>query len=212
MQGASNGGNFVMRQILLTAVTICWIQLSLSAAAADARQRVPTGVPDNIRTGVSDNVPAGVPDNIDARFREGERFYKEGSYKRAHEEYQRLADGARTPEERRWVQLRLAETSARSEGSTRQPDDSVYRAAETELRKFIEADQPVDRVWAEANETLGDLSWSARQQRNWGGGWPHYEQALEYWAGSTNLTAAAERYWQIIAKAARPQRVEPFYY
>jgi alpha-2-macroglobulin len=186
-----------MRLILLACAATLGLRLSLSAAdTEDARQRV----------------PAGVPDRIEARFAEAERFYKEGSYKRAHEEYQRVGDAGRTPEERRWVQLRLAETVARSEASTRQPDDSVFRTAETELRKFTEANEPVDRVWAEAHEALGDLAWSARQQRNWGGGWPHYEQALEYWAGSTNVTIAAERYWQIIAKAARPQGVEPFYY
>jgi alpha-2-macroglobulin len=171
-----------MRQFLSAAILFGWIHLFLSAA------------------------------DMEARFGEAERLYKEGSYKRAHEEYQRLAETGRTAEEKRWIQFRLAETLARSEGSTRQPDDSVFRAAEAELRKFVEANQPVDRVWAEAHEALADLAWSGRAQRNWGGGWPHYEKALEYWAGSTNVAAAADRYWQIINKAARPQRVEPFYY
>src|SRR5688500_9511151 len=150
--------------------------------------------------------------DIAARFAEPERLYKEGSYKRAHDEYQKLADTAQTPEERRWVQFRLAETLARSEGSTRQPDDSAYRKAEADLRQFIDANEPVERVWAEAHEALGDLGWFGRQQRNWGGGWPHYERALDYWAGSTNVVVAAERYWQIITKAPRPRQVEPSYY
>lgn len=150
--------------------------------------------------------------DIAAQFPEAERFYREGSYQRAFEEYQKAASDAASTEEKRWVQFRLAETRARSEAATRNADDSVARGAEADLRKFTEDQQPVDRVWAEAHEALGDVAWHGRQRLNWGGGWPHYQSALEYWAGSTNLTYAAARYWNIVRKAAQPPQVEPYYY
>ena len=149
---------------------------------------------------------------IEDQFPEGERFYREGSYQKAYEEYQKTARDANTPEEQRWVQFRLAETRARAAAATRQADDSAAREAQVGLEKFVEENQPVDRVWAEAHEALGDVTWQLPHRRIWERSWPHYEQALGYWAGSTNLTYAAERYWSLVRKAAEPKQVEPFYH
>src|SRR5687768_344530 len=150
--------------------------------------------------------------SLNPRFTEAERLYREGSYQQAHGEYEKLADDLGNPEDRRWVQFRLAETLARAEATTSNADDSTARTAEIALREFIADQQAVDRIWAETHEALGDISWFGRNRYAWHESWPHYEKALDFWAGSTNLTYAAERYWSIIRKAAQPPRVQSHYF
>jgi len=143
---------------------------------------------------------------------EAERLYSEGSYELAHKAYAKIDLAQLSAEEKRWVQFRSAETLARSQASSNQTDDSVQRKAEADLKKFIEEDAPKDRVWAEVQETFGDLQRENRGKINLGGAWSYYEKALDYWGGSTNLTFAAEKYWSILRKAVEPPRVEPMWY
>jgi hypothetical protein len=75
---------------------------------------------------------------LNPRFAEAERLYREGSYKQAHEEYQKLVDDLGAAEDRRWVEFRLAETLARSEAASENADDSASRNAQQDLQKFIE--------------------------------------------------------------------------
>jgi len=148
-----------------------------------------------------------------SEFKEAGRLYAEGSHQRAHEAYRRAAALARSEEDKRWAEFRAAATLARSEASTQQADDSALRAAEAELQKYIAPETAADQIWAEAQEALGDLQWRARNRVNWGGGWPHYERALSFWASSTNLSLAAERYWRIVRNASEPaQRNRYSYY
>lgn len=151
---------------------------------------------------------------INPRFAEAERLYREGPYKQAHDEYQKLIGDLGNSEDRRWVEFRLVETLARSEASSNNADDSSVRNSLAALRKYIENQARVDRIWAEAQEALGDIQWfSRRDNYNWHQGWPNYEKALDFWAGSTNLTYAAERYWAIIQKASQlPQARQHHYY
>jgi hypothetical protein len=123
---------------------------------------------------------------------EGERLYKEGSYQLAHESFAKVDPASLNAEEKRWREFRLAETQARSQAASQQPDDSASRAAETELRKFIEDGATIDHVWAESQETFGDLQRGGRGRMDLGGAWSFYDKALDYWGGSTNLTFAAE--------------------
>ncbi|HVK58943.1 MAG TPA: alpha-2-macroglobulin family protein, partial [Candidatus Kapabacteria bacterium] len=168
---------------ILALMAFCWLQLAVSAAS------------------------------LNPRFADAERLYREGSYKQAHDAYQKLVNDLGNSEDRRWVEFRLAETKARSEASSANADDSASRAAEDQLRQFVDANARVDSIWAEAQEALGDIGWFGRRgQYMWHMGWPHYEMALDFWAGSTNLSYAAERYWTIIHKASQPPRVQPFYY
>jgi alpha-2-macroglobulin len=148
---------------------------------------------------------------VRADMAEGERFYKEGSYQLAHEAFVKVDPGSLNAEEKRWREFRLAETQARSQVASRQPDDSAMRQAETDLRKFIEEGATVDRVWAETQETFGDLQ-RGNTLMDLGGAWSFYEKALDYWGGTTNLNFAAEKYWSILRKAAEPARVEPMWY
>jgi len=144
--------------------------------------------------------------------KEAERLYEEGSYAQARAVYASIQTSQLSAEDKRWVHFRLAETLARSEFGSRQKDDSELRRAQTELNEFVQEGSPVDRIWAEAEEALADIELFGRGQRNWGGAWPFYEKALDFWASSTNLTLGAERYWSIVRKAAQPVRPEPRWY
>lgn len=127
---------------------------------------------------------------------DAERHYAEKSYARAHDLYQQ-AQKAGVPEpEQRWVQYRLADTSWRMTPQDA-PDDTPLQTARRNLTNLINAvESPEDRdlVWALANESIGDSHLFASRRRNAGGAWQHYSPALQWWAQSSNLDAARERY------------------
>lgn len=141
-----------------------------------------------------------------------ERLYREGSYALAYKAYRQLNTNDFSAEERRWLQFRLTETQARSEASSRQGDDSLLQQAEADLRRYLDETAPVDRVWAEAQETLGDVQRDRRGNVDLGGSWNYYSRALDYWAGSTNLVVGADKYWSILRKAAEPPRADLNWY
>ena len=89
---------------------------------------------------------AGGAAALDPRFAEAERLYSEGSYKQAHDAYQKLADNLGNSEDRRWLEFRMAETLARAEAMSLNADDSTGRTAETALRKLVEDNARIDRV------------------------------------------------------------------
>ena len=66
-------------------------------------------------------------------------------------------------------------------------------------------------IWAEVQESLGDFFWIRRNQQNWGAAWPHYQQALDWWAGARDVDVARNRYLSIVWRMARPPQVERFY-
>ncbi len=69
-----------------------------------------------------------------------------------------------------------------------------------------------DLVWAEAHESLADFFWTRHNQMNWGAAWPHYQPALDWWAGQRDLDTARERYLKIVFKAAEPPRPNEYYF
>ena len=117
----------------------------------------------------------------DALKREAEKFYGEKSFARAHEVYVQASKLDLPAEERRWVELRLADTSWRADEEADHDQDSAA------LQKIVN-DPNHDRVWAEANESLGDLT----------SGVSYYLAALDWWAGSDDLPLARRRYLDII--------------
>lgn len=146
---------------------------------------------------------------------EAERLHREGSYARAHELYLK-ADGLALPAaEARWVDFRIADTLWRSQAATRTADSTRYEKAQSQLQALVRDIQRVgdrDRVWAEVNESLGDFYWTRQDSRNWGGAWPQYQEALDWWAGSRDLDLARERYLKIVWTVASPPWREPYYY
>lgn len=140
--------------------------------------------------------------------------YQQRSYARAHEIYARVDKSKLAASEIRWVEFRLADTSWRSQAATQTSDNSKFEEAQKQLEELIRtADTDVDRdlVWAEAHESLADMFWIRRNQMNWGIAWPHYRQALDWWAGQREIDRARTRYVAMIFKAASPP-VESEYY
>jgi uncharacterized protein YfaS (alpha-2-macroglobulin family) len=145
---------------------------------------------------------------------DAEQFYASGSYARANELYTRADKTGLSPAEARWVEFRIADTSWRAQAATETADTTKFEVAQKQLEELIrtiDKDDERDLVWAEAHESLGDFFWVRRNQMNWGGAWPHYQQALDWWAGQRELNPARERYLRIVFKAAEPPSQNEYY-
>ncbi|MEO8378881.1 MAG: MG2 domain-containing protein [Acidobacteriota bacterium] len=132
---------------------------------------------------------------------DAEREYAEKSFLRAHEVYEQAAKLELTPEDRRWVEFRLAETTLRADVANPDNDPSARTAARAALEQLI-AKSPDDEMRAEMNEALGDLFFTHPYERNQGAAQQRYAAALEFWAGSSDLPRARRRYLDIVWKLA----------
>jgi uncharacterized protein YfaS (alpha-2-macroglobulin family) len=160
------------------------------------------------------NAVAQQPDYSQLK-RDAEAQYAQGSYARANELYSRVDKTKLNPSEARWVEFRLADTAWRAQSATQTSDNTHYEKAQKQLEELIRvADKETDRdlVWAEAHESLADLFWTGRNNMNWGGAWPHYQQALDWWAGQRDINRARDRYLKIVFRAAHPPRANNDYY
>ena len=146
---------------------------------------------------------------------EAERFYATGSYARAHELYAQADKTKLAPAEARWLEFRLADTSWRAQAATDTSDPTKFEEAQKQLEELIRAkdrEDERDLVWAEAHESLGDLFWTRRDQANWSAAWPHYQLALDWWAGERDIERARARYLKIVFTAAEPPHPNEDYY
>ena len=136
-----------------------------------------------------------------------ENEYANKSYARANEIYARVDKSKLSATELRWVEFRLADTSWRSQAATATSDNTKFEEARKQLEELIRvADKDTERdlVWAEAHESLGDLFWTLRNYMNWSAAWPHYQQALDWWAGQRDIERARTRYLAIVFRGATP--------
>jgi alpha-2-macroglobulin len=146
---------------------------------------------------------------------EAERLYAEASYSKARELYLKARAVKLQPEESRWVEFRLADTLWRAQAATQTADATKYETAQRQLESLIRERRRTedhDRVWVEAQESLGDLWWTRRGVKDWGQAWPHYQQALDWWAGTKDLDLGRARYLKIVWTMAQPPEAEPYYY
>jgi len=144
------------------------------------------------------SIAGAVPtaDSYDALKREGERYYAEESFSRAHAVYLEASKRELPEAERRWVTMRLAASALR--GGVGTPEEA-RKALDTLI-----ADGNHDRVWAEANEALGDFHDNARG-RDFYNALRYYQAALDWWAGSSDVELARERYLAMVWKLAEEQ-------
>ena len=140
--------------------------------------------------------PQGSPDSLKAR---ADREYAEKSFRRAHELYEQLARQELPAEERRLVELRLADTAWRADAASPNEDPTERDAAVKALRTLIEQ-WPNDALRAEAHESLGDYYLLHPWHNDLGSALPHYTAALDWWAGSSDLAVARRRYLDIVWK------------
>ena len=146
---------------------------------------------------------------------EAEQFYVSGSYARANEIYVGVDKTKLSSSEARWVEFRIADTLWRSQSATGTQDSTKFETARKQLEELIrtnDKDDERDLVWAEAHESLGDHFWTRRDRMDWGAAWPHYQQALDWWAGRREIEPARTRYLKIVFKAAASPRDENYYY
>ena len=138
----------------------------------------------------------------------------EKSFAKANEIYRTVNDTNLPPTEQRWVLFRRADTLWRSEASTQRADNTKFNQARQELNvlvRDVQREEEKDRVWVEVQESLGDSFWTPRNQRNWGGAWQHYSQALDWWAGQRAGEESRNRYLDIVWRSAKPPGAEPYY-
>jgi hypothetical protein len=160
------------------------------------------------------NAPAQQPDYSQLKA-DAERFYAQGSYAHANELYSKLEKSALAATDTRWVEFRLADTLWRAQAASSTADTTKFELAQKQLEELIRShdkENERDLVWAEAHESLADFFWTRRDQMNWGGAWPHYQLALDWWAGQRDLDRARDRYLKIVFKAAEPPRPNQYHY
>jgi uncharacterized protein YfaS (alpha-2-macroglobulin family) len=145
---------------------------------------------------------------------DAEASYAQGSYSRAYELYSKVDKSKLNRADARWVEFRLADTTWRAQAATQTPDTTRFEQAQKQLEELIrvvEKETDRDLAWVEAHESLGDFFWTRRGQMNWGNAWPHYLQALDYWAGQRDLDRARDRYLKIVFRAAHPPLADANY-
>lgn len=149
-------------------------------------------------------LPAWAADFGDLRTA-AERLYAEGSYAEAHKAYLAADTNALTKADARWVVFRLADTQWRAAATARGTDGEPIQAAKRALEQLCLQDAPSierDRVWAEANESLGELHARTGDNRDWVR--TRYTLALDWWAGQSDLDTARARYLALVWKWHRP--------
>ncbi|HKY27238.1 MAG TPA: alpha-2-macroglobulin family protein [Pyrinomonadaceae bacterium] len=162
----------------------------------------------------TDPAPAKQTDYALAK-EEAERYYASGSYARAHEIYSKIDKTPLPQAEQRWVEFRIADTLWRGTAATNTVDPTKFEQAQKrleELIRSIDKEDERDLVWVMAHESLGDFFWTRRDQMNWGGAWPHYQQALDWWAGQRDVDQARDRYLSIVFRAVEPPHPHDYYY
>ncbi len=144
-----------------------------------------------------------------------EKLYADGSFAQAHDAYEKAKALELPPAEKRWVDFRLADTLWRSQAATQNADTTQLDNARQQLEVLVRDIKRVedhDRVWAEVEESLGDYFWTRRNSPNWGEAWPHYQNALDWWAGAADIDLARQRYLKIVWTISHPPQPGPFYY
>lgn len=131
---------------------------------------------------------------------QAEQFYAEKSYARAYDLYEQ-AQKAEAPEsEARWIRFRLADTLWRKSPKDA-PDDAAMNTARKNLNALIqeyERPEDRDRTFAEANESMGDSMIYGSRRANAGGAWQYYSVAAQWWAQSSDIDVARDRYLSLV--------------
>jgi hypothetical protein len=148
-----------------------------------------------------------LPQDAADLLKRADALYARGSFEEAHKLYLSadalVLEGAPA----RYVDFRVADTRWRSAAASGNPDTSRLDTARAELDHLLgqygEAAER-DDLWAEIQASLGDFHWNREVSADWGSGWAHYEQALDWWAGSRDLERARASYLGILRRALEP--------
>jgi alpha-2-macroglobulin len=141
-------------------------------------------------------LPPQDPATYDGLRQKAEASYAEKSFGRAHDLY---AEAARIApaEEKRWVAFRLADTEWRADAANPTSDLTRLNEARAALETILR-DAQHDRIWAEAEESFADSWWTNPRFQNFSAALPYYQAALDWWASSSEIDPARQRYLAIV--------------
>jgi len=148
------------------------------------------------------------PDWREIRAR-AEKLFAEGSFELAHRAFDEASTLNLAPEDRRWLAFRLADSAWRTAAATDNPDTTRLERAKSALealQRAVERPEARDETWARIEESLGDFDWLRRESQNLGGAMPHYQAALDWWAGARDVERARTRWLEIAFRMAWPGR------
>ncbi|HEX8152702.1 MAG TPA: MG2 domain-containing protein, partial [Thermoanaerobaculia bacterium] len=135
---------------------------------------------------------------------QAEAAYQEKSFSRSRTLYEQAAKLDLGSDEKRWVAFRIADAAWRADAANPANDPTAREDARRALESLIaESRDNHDRVFAEANESLGDYFAMHPQQRNPYNARQYWSAALDWWAGSDELAVARRRYLDIVWKFAQ---------
>lgn len=151
---------------------------------------------------------AAEPPEYESLKAEAEKHYADGSYAKAHELYARaMVMSNITSNEARWVFFRHADTQWRAQAGTQTADTTKFDQARERLEQSLRETKRAedrDQTWAEVQESLADFFWTRRNNNDWSAAWPHYQAALDWWAGARDIELARERYLAMFRRVAKP--------
>lgn len=132
---------------------------------------------------------------------DADAFYEEGSYAKAAVLYEAL-QAHDSGEAADFLAYRLADSRWRSLASTNVSDPALLERERDVLRELADALAAASpgrppQLWVLIQRSLGDSYWNG-QLRDWPQAWAHYEQALGWWAGSTELAIARQQFLEIL--------------
>ena len=144
----------------------------------------------------------------------GELAVEQKNYAEAYRIYSNaIAQLRLPPPARRWADFRVADCRWREQATARQADPTKFNEAREALQRMVRDTKRAedrDRTWAEVHESLGDCWWRGDEQ-NWPAAWANYQQALDWWAGQSDLPQARARYLAIAKKCAAPGWADRWY-
>jgi uncharacterized protein YfaS (alpha-2-macroglobulin family) len=127
-----------------------------------------------------------------------EESYTEKSFRHAHDLYVQAGKNELPVTERRWVDFRIADTAWRDDAASPSSDPTARNGAQAALEELIrKSGDDHDRVWAEANESLGDLFAFHPYARNYTSQ-QYWTAALDWWEGSDDLPLARKRFLNLV--------------
>ena len=138
---------------------------------------------------------------------DAEKQYAEGWSALAHETYAKaqVAD-LPAPDKRRLISASPTRSGVRKPPRRRRTPPNSTAPVMNSKSSSATSSAPKIRIASgpKCEESLGDYFWTRRNSHNWGEAWPHYQKALDWWAGAADIELARQRYLKIVWTMARP--------
>jgi alpha-2-macroglobulin len=157
-------------------------------------------------------VTIGTSQTMKTKLQQADKLHTEKSYQAALAAYRSLlSDPSQTEISNRELKFRIADCQWRAFNASPTDDPTTFEKAEKELLKLVDPEIPQDRVYADANVSLGDFYWTREDLRDWNRAFAFYQKALDFWAGSSDLETARSQYLAILFRMI-PRAEDGYYY